>query len=195
MARKPDTPCAGCGKMLWGTQTSLPPGERRCRPCRTAHCGKTRPDICAFCSAPFTSVRNSRTSWTACCSKPCAGKKRIVDEGIPLGGDPARKRAKWRAENHRRRSRKRGSLGAFDHVTATYERELRAAAKQCPLCDIRLIDDPSQHASKELDHMVPLNVGGTHTMGNVRIICRLCNVRRPYDGSDYIGPVTLWACA
>lgn len=35
VARKPDAPCAGgCGTLLWGGGTSLPDGERMCRPCR-----------------------------------------------------------------------------------------------------------------------------------------------------------------
>lgn len=35
MARKPDTPCSSCGRMLWSGSTSLPPERRVCRPCRT----------------------------------------------------------------------------------------------------------------------------------------------------------------
>jgi hypothetical protein len=60
-------------------------------------------------------------------------------------------------------------------------------------CGARMTDAPFLPNSKELDHMIPINVGGTHTIGNVRIICRRCNERRPKDGSDYTGPVTLWA--
>lgn len=36
MARKPDTPCAGCGKLLYGGTGSRPAGERKCRECRSA---------------------------------------------------------------------------------------------------------------------------------------------------------------
>jgi hypothetical protein len=36
MAKKPDTPCAGCGKLLWTRKGSLPPGKRMCRTCRSA---------------------------------------------------------------------------------------------------------------------------------------------------------------
>lgn len=106
--------------------------------------------------------------------------------------DPIKRRASWRAKNHRRRSRCRA---AFDEVTPERERELRAKAKRCPLCKVRLTDVPYLPASKELDHIIPKGpeAGGTHTNGNVRIICRACNVRRPKDGSDYAGPVTLWA--
>jgi hypothetical protein len=34
MPRKPDTPCAACGTLLWGGNNSLPPGQRKCQPCR-----------------------------------------------------------------------------------------------------------------------------------------------------------------
>lgn len=33
MAKGPDTPCAGCGKLLWSGPGSKPAGERRCRTC------------------------------------------------------------------------------------------------------------------------------------------------------------------
>ncbi|MDG4784342.1 hypothetical protein O7626_00445 [Micromonospora sp. WMMD1102] len=36
MTRKPDTPCAGCGKLLYTAQGSLPAGKRRCQKCRGA---------------------------------------------------------------------------------------------------------------------------------------------------------------
>lgn len=46
MARKPDTPCAGCGKLLWGGSTSLPDGQRRCRDCRHSYKNGCRCDAC-----------------------------------------------------------------------------------------------------------------------------------------------------
>lgn len=94
------------------------------------------------------------------------------------------------AKNYRRRVGRR----TID-VTTAYESELRAKAKRCPMpgCDVRMTDVPFLPNSKELDHIVPIGVGGTHTIGNVRIICRQCNLDRPDDGSDYTGPVTLWA--
>lgn len=73
---------------------------------------------------------------------------------------------------------KRADLPLEDEI------RLRANAKRCPLCRIRLVDEPYLPASKELDHIVPLNKGGAHSIWNVRIICRTCNIRRPKDGSD-----------
>lgn len=78
-------------------------------------------------------------------------------------------------------------------VTADHELDLRRLTSHCPLCHVTLIDTPRHPTSKELDHIIPLCIGGTHTIGNVRIICRLCNQRRPRDGSDVVGQVSLWA--
>lgn len=102
--------------------------------------------------------------------------------------DSEKAKARQRRKTHIRRAKTRRS-----DVSLAYEIGMRRKTKRCPLCRVRLIDQPYLPTSKELDHMIPLNVGGTHTMGNVRIICRSCNLKRPNDGSDYTGPVTLWA--
>jgi hypothetical protein len=102
--------------------------------------------------------------------------------------DPDRERARLRLKSHRRHDRER-----LTDITPEYEMALRVKAKRCPLCDVKMLDEPYLPASKELDHIVPQGAGGTHTVGNVRIICRTCNLARPWDGSDYSGPVTLWA--
>ena len=70
---------------------------------------------------------------------------------------------------------------------------MRRKARNCPLCGVRMRNEGGKPDSKELDHIIPIAVGGTHTHGNVRIVCRRCNQRRPKDGSDSSGPVTLWA--
>lgn len=103
-------------------------------------------------------------------------------------GNPVLAKARHRAKTHLRKA-----AGRFGDLSPSYEAEMRAKARRCLLCKVRMIEMPYQPASKELDHIVPLNVGGTHTVGNVRIICRACNLARPKDGSDYTGPVTLWA--
>lgn len=128
------------------------------------------------------------------CGKPycalglCKGHYKKAHGAHWKTGNPEARKARDRAKTHKRRYATRTS-----DVTTTYEQELRAKAKRCQLCRVSLVAEPYLAASKELDHMVPLGVGGTHTIGNVRIICRACNLARPKDGSDYSGPVTLWA--
>lgn len=102
--------------------------------------------------------------------------------------DPDRQRARLRSKTYLRKAQTR-----VTDITPEYDIAIRAKAKRCPLCTVVLIDEPYQPASKELDHIVPLGRGGTHTIGNVRILCRLCNLGRPKSGLDYVGPVTLWA--
>lgn len=184
-------PCAGpgCDALMWRTgKGSLPPGQATCRKCRAA--AARRDACCAYCLEAFESRRRSDGRWTSCCSKSCAQLYRVTGTpGLVVGRDPEKLKANYRAKNHRRRTKMRMS----SDVTPAYERSLRAKAKKCPLCWVKLTDIPGQPASKELDHIVPINVGGTHTVGNVRIICRKCNGRRPYDGSDFTGQLTLWA--
>lgn len=36
MPKRPDLPCAGCGRLMWRGPGTLPPGEARCRECRKA---------------------------------------------------------------------------------------------------------------------------------------------------------------
>src|SRR5690242_3325012 len=44
MAKKPDTPCVRCGKLLWSGPRSRPPEERLCQTCR-ATAGPVPPPV------------------------------------------------------------------------------------------------------------------------------------------------------
>lgn len=200
MAKKPDTPCAGgCGKLLWSGSSSLPAGQRTCRSCRAAR--PARPSVerkrkrveqkrseqkrsCVECSSTFVAARTPQRF----CSMYCrhAYRRRPIGEQLP--DRQADLRSQWRRKNHRRRA-----VARLTDLTSRAELALRVKARRCPVCSVKMVDTPWLPNSKELDHIVPIGVGGTHTMGNVRIICRSCNLRRPKDGSDYVGQVTLWA--
>jgi hypothetical protein len=54
MPHKPDTPCAGCGKLLWRGPGSLPAGQRLCRECR-----RNPPEV-----EPQPGVEVSGPTWT-----------------------------------------------------------------------------------------------------------------------------------
>ena len=55
----------------------------------------------------------------------------------------------------------------------------------CELCKCKLDNNGKKYPNgKQLDHITPLMVGGTHTKNNVRFICWKCNAERPKDGSD-----------
>lgn len=162
------------------------PSYKGAKYCSRSCAGRARGALLAARAA----VERSAGCRTPGCARPLQKTSRFCNpcarEKWPA--DPEKVKARQRRKTHIRKARTR-----YSDFTPAQEREMRRKAKCCPLCDVRLLNQPYQPASKELDHIVPLNVGGTHTLGNVRIICRLCNQRRPRDGSDYAGPVTLFA--
>jgi hypothetical protein len=220
MAKKPDTPCAGgCGKLLWSGRTSLPAGQRRCRDCRrsaqstatTQKCGRckqmlplesfTRSSLgqpgawCRLCRIQYTRARYCATAGLNPRMRPCSDCDGATTRRATAYGRLCAECAevRRRTRNSRKHSKRR-TAQRFTDITAAFERQLRKQAQCCPLCATRLTDAPRQPNSKNLDHIVPICVGGTHTMGNVRIICRTCNLTRPKDGSDVTdGQLEQWA--
>lgn len=171
------------------------------------------PSRCLNCGEPFTPLQRLE-GWKSC-SDLCRDPFREIDyrgcivcRGLFVGrtADKGRRKtcssgcaAKHRRElsNARKRNREHLERSAYSDITPAQEMEMRRKARKCPMpgCGVRLTDKPGLPNSKHLDHIAPLNptVGGTHTHGNVRIICARCNLTRPKDGSDYTGQLTLWA--
>jgi 5-methylcytosine-specific restriction endonuclease McrA len=100
------------------------------------------------------------------------------DDSVCAECSRKRRRARETARAKRSREQATGDLTAAAIVA------LKAAAQVCPLCEVELSDEKRGPRSKHLDHVVPLVVGGAHSVANVRVICESCNLRRPKDGSD-----------
>lgn len=84
MARRPDTPCAGCGKLLWGGKGALPAGFRRCRDCRQ-HDRREQVDApCVICGEPSS---GSRITCSATCAN--AARARASRPNAPRGTRPS----------------------------------------------------------------------------------------------------------
>lgn len=72
-------------------------------------------------------------------------------------------------------------------ITSEWLLSFKKEAIHCSLCSCKLEEIKTSHPRKKhLDHVVPLNVGGTHTMDNVRYLCQTCNLQRPKDGRDLL---------
>lgn len=191
MAKKPDTPCGGCGKLLWSGSSSLPPGQRRCRACRGGR--QPQPTSCLACGTVFT-TRDARL-----CSKTCraayrrgkpaqATVRRCADCGLLKSVQAsvrscadcflARRRAHWRRKNAVRRGAVR--VGRQISIAQLGDRD----AWRCHLC-LRKVDralacpDPM---SPTFDHLVPISDGGTDEPANVRLAHRFCNTSRGTGG-------------
>lgn len=73
MPRKPDTPCADCGTLLWSSATSLAAGARRCQPCRRANSVRIEfHKTCACCKTEFIATSKDKKT----CSEACAQHQR-----------------------------------------------------------------------------------------------------------------------
>lgn len=75
---------------------------------------------------------------------------------------------------HTRRAREKDT-----DITKKWLLDLMTRTKECMICDCKLTDE-----NRQLDHILPLFVGGAHSKDNVRFVCKKCNQTRPKDGSD-----------
>lgn len=138
---------------------------------------------CAVCGDEFQTKRRHAQ---ICGAGRCRYKGLNVDQEL--------RAARYRNNNHRRR-RNVEETPVEVRLKPREIKELIAAATHCPLCGVRMDGNHPDPTSKHLDHVIPLSVGGLHTLENVRVVCRDCNQRRPSDGSDVVGQVSLWAAA
>jgi endogenous inhibitor of DNA gyrase (YacG/DUF329 family) len=76
MPRRPDVPCASCGKLMWRGSTSLPSGQATCLGCRRVGLGPTalQTRSCEFCGKDVT--RHPRDFGDrAFCSSSCSNAR------------------------------------------------------------------------------------------------------------------------
>ena len=140
----------------------------------------------AFCSAQCreaaTSLRASER-WKAanpilmemrCCA--ACGKEFAVSKRFKKSFCSRRCRSKshWRKANHVRRARlRRAAVEDFDPIEV-----LERDGWRCHLCGIstpRRLRGSTKPNAPELDHIVPLALGGSHTRANTACSCRRCN--------------------
>lgn len=81
---------------------------------------------------------------------------------------------------------KRRALEANSDVTTEWLSELWQRTTHCEICSKELEDSSNYPNGKELDHIVPIGIGGRHKKDNLRYLCGYCNRSRPKDGRDLI---------
>lgn len=175
MPRRPDLPCADCGKLMWRGTGSLPEGQARCQPCRKIAPGECEAEIrrraavreagraCAYCGEHYypSQIR------AIYCSKNCnrrANEKRNIGRRRP-GGNNYRQRVTypdaWIEHTPR--------LTVFMRDDWT-----------CQLCGNKVArsEKVPHPQAPTIDHIIPLARGGTHEMANVQTACFICNSRK-----------------
>lgn len=205
-------PCRGCGKpCVIGGGSAPEPTCRECRRSKPEYRARYRVSCSRCCKEMIGSTRPGHASAATPVCLECRRKDRVPLE-VPPACEARRcgvcsnvymprksnsrtcgptcaaelKRSRKRNLSRDRQAMIVASRNAPDPLTTEDEAAMRRAAKRCPMpgCGARLTDKPFLPNSKELDHIVPRCLNGAHTIGNTRIICRLCNARRPDDGSD-----------
>jgi len=73
---------------------------------------------------------------------------------------------------------KRRAIYKETDITVNWLYNLRKETLYCQICNNEL------NGKMDLDHIVPIGKGGTHSMRNVRYVHGHCNKSRPKDGSD-----------
>lgn len=148
--------------------------------CRPSHY-EWQPSVkaCANCSIEFVQERK----WQACCSDECseAARKR-ADEAFRSS---AKGRARKKHDKAIRRARHSIEAEPLDPL-AVFARD----RWKCQLCGKRTpqrLRGQMVADAPELDHIIPLALGGGHTWANVQCACRECNGRKGATAMGQLG--------
>lgn len=152
MSRKPDSPCADCGKLMYRGSSSLPVGQARCQPCRRERPPQpkatTIPHICVQCGVTFYCASRR----TRHCSRSCLSQAMQIRP-------PDDTRVK-------RTQREQAAPGLSKARRYQLRDQLIRRGTQCAYCD---------NQADTIDHVVPLVRGGTNYEGNLVVCCKSCN--------------------
>jgi hypothetical protein len=66
----------------------------------------------------------------------------------------------------------------FTDISTSDELTIRRRARTCAICRCRLGEQ------RHIDHIIPIELGGTHTRDNVRVTCPTCNMSRSRTYDD-----------
>jgi 5-methylcytosine-specific restriction endonuclease McrA len=160
--------CAKCGKTHG--QRGLYCGDA-CRP--PSYVRKADARSCSQCGLSFTPLPGQYGNVRLCSDQCRASAKRE-------SGMPAKKK---------RKALSRGANGG-ENVKAdvVFARD----GWRCQLCGHKVRPDKRGTAHRlapELDHIVPVSAGGSHTYANIQCACRECNSKK---GANVIGQLHLF---
>jgi len=94
---------------------------------------------------------------------------------------PNGKQRKYTSNRLRLMRKKAASM--YTDITVNYILDLKKKIKNCSTCNV-ILGSKAGDTQRNLDHIIPLGVGGLHVKNNVRYLCRKCNLARPKDGTD-----------
>ena len=192
MSRVPDTPCARCGKLLYGGKGALPPGQRTCRTCRSANTEK-KPRRTAICS---TSGCGSLARVAGSCDKHRnTPPKRLCKVSTCQRAHDSRG---WCKAHYKQWARTQGMIKDTWNDTRRnryHQRRTNKPRRGDPVILNKLIERDGTTCSwcdkpidmtltwpnpmyRTIDHIIPVSLGGEHTLHNTRLMHHACNASR-----------------
>lgn len=151
-----DRTCTGCQSVFVArSQKSL-----QCEPCRTAR----KPRLVTLCLDC-----NNQIVGTAA-KRRCVGchKRRQRRLFVEKHGN---------VKNHRRRARRYGVAYEPINPIGVFNRD----SWLCQMCGVKTLKrlrGSCADRAPELDHRIPMALGGSHTWDNVQCSCRACNIQK-----------------
>lgn len=146
MARKPDLPCADCGKLMWSGTGSLPAGMARCQPCRRLRptAPATRP--CQQCGAMFSGPGIQRA-----CSIACGQLLRYADQSKPKRTRPCEVCGQQYSSTYSKQRTCGRTCGGV--LTRTNYPVCHVRPGECQICGALFVSrgkrEPHKHCSKQ----------------------------------------------
>lgn len=140
-----------------------------------ADCRDRAPRPCGECGVEFAPVYGDKRRLY--CSRACG--RTAVRRGVRRAG----RKYKERARHH-------GVEYEPVNVMAVFERD-RWTCQVCGVKTPKKFRGTFVNQAPELDHRIPMAVGGGHLWGNVQCACRACNGRK--GGTLVRGQLSLWA--
>jgi len=158
--------CAQCGDMFWSSSARKVRCSRKCELVRSREASvayevmahKLKPAVeCAHCSILFTRLYGNKSR---ACSSDCSLELKRID------------RRKYRS-SRRARVKGNGTPESFDpfYVFGRDKWMCVCCGRKTPISHRGSTKD----SAPELDHIIPLSLGGEHSRVNTQCLCRACN--------------------
>lgn len=200
--------CAGCGASFTGRDSSQRYCSKRCgsaSPANVARIERARVAREARKATRRAVFRERRVyrSWAtqakkraARLARPLPAVRACEECGARFDAVPSTKRycaedCAKKAHKRKHRQRRRATERAAAVETVNANRVFERDGWRCQLCGVgtpRSLRGKHKPNSPELDHIIPLSVGGEHSYANTQCLCRSCNASK---GASVLGQLRL----
>lgn len=136
--------------------------------------------VCQYCSKLYS----RKKLFQRYCSETCSHSAKAEAKDRHRASDA------YRAAKRRGKSRRRAVLRGCEHESIDPIKVFERDGWRCHLCGIktpRRLRGTIKDNAPELEHIVSLADGGSHTWGNVACSCRRCNIAKGAESRGQLG--------